>query len=230
MEPAFIQAEAPKDYVQFGAKGKELIDKYALAVKQGSLSFDRVPEVYKTAVYQKMITNKTDRAANTAFNVGLNAALLGLDPVGFIASTASQKGLAYANDALSGRNEYKVGDLLGYTPIMGTKYTAEHPLTAIGVDVLGGIGGGYIIRNLPQILTNIAQNGRAMVQNALRTTGLQRQTIIFPGKQQFGTVYQEGTKAAGKTGTVRASHVGGYSPVTSSKGSFGNQSSGNATY
>ena len=67
-----------------------------------------------------------------------------------------------------------------------------------------------------------------MIQNALRTTGLQRQTMMMPGNQTFGTVFQDGTKGLGKTGTVRAGYVGGYQPNSGIKALFKNQSSGNA--
>ena len=52
--------------------------------------------------------------------------------------------------------------------------------------------------------------------------------MMMPGNQTFGTVFQDGTKGLGKTGTVRASHIGGYQPNAGIKGSFKNQSSGNA--
>lgn len=56
-----------------------------------------------------------------------------------------------------------------------------------------------------------------MMQNAVASTGQQRQTMMYPGKDTFGTVYTSGTKGVGKTGTVRAGRVGGYSPNTSAK-------------
>lgn len=226
--PSFIQAEAPKDYINFGDKGKELIDKYALAVKQGNLSLDRVPEVYKTAVYQKMITNATDKAADTTFKVGLNAGAFMADPIGYGLSLASQKGLAYANDAISGRNEYGIQDLIDYTPIKGRDYAQRHPFKSALIDVASGVAGGTALRNLPNWISYVSQNGKGMIQNALRTTGLQRQTMMMPGNQTFGTVFQDGTKGLGKTGTVRASHIGGYQPNSGIKGLFRNQSSGNA--
>ena len=68
-----------------------------------------------------------------------------------------------------------------------------------------------------------------MMQNAVASTGQQRQTMMYPGKDTFGTVYTSATKGVGKTGTVRAGRIGGYSSNTSAKGVFNNQSSGNAT-
>lgn len=228
LQPSFIQVEAPKDYVNFGDKGKELIDKYALAVKQGNLSLDRVPEVYKTAVYQKMITNATNKVADTTFKVGLNTGAFMADPIGYGLSFASQKGIAYANDAISGRNEYGIQDLIDYTPIKGRDYAQRHPFKSALIDVASGVAGGTVLRNLPNWISYVNQNGRGMIQNALRTTGLQRQTMMVPGNQTFGTVFQDGTKGLGKTGTVRASHVGGYQSNSGIKGLFRNQSSGNA--
>lgn len=75
------------------------------------------------------------------------------------------------------------------------------------------------------------QNGRNAIQNAVSTTGLPRQTVQYPvaGKQQFGTVFQDGIKAVDKTGTVYAGRAGGYRPVVSDKGFFYNQSSGAPT-
>ena len=199
LQPSFIQAEAPKDYINFGDKGKELIDKYALAVKQGNLSLDRVPEVYKTAVYQKMITNATNKAADTTFKVGLNAGAFMADPIGYGLSLASQKGLAYANDAISGRNEYGIQDLIDYTPIKGRDYAQRHPFKSALIDVASGVAGGTALRNLPNWISYVSQNSRGISQNALRTTGLQRQTMMMPGNQTFGTVFQDGTKGLGKT-------------------------------
>ena len=149
LQPSFIQAKAPKDYINFGDKGKELIDKYALAVKQGNLSLDRVPEVYKTAVYQKMITNTTDKAADTTFKIGLNTGAFMADPIGYGLSLASQKGLAYANDAVSGKNEYGIQDLIDYTPIKGRDYAQRHPFKSALIDVVSGVAGGTVLRNLP---------------------------------------------------------------------------------
>lgn len=45
-------------------------------------------------------------------------------------------------------------------------------------------------------------------------------------KQDFGTVFQDGTKAIDKTGTVYFGKAGGYRPVVSNKGFYYNQSSG----
>lgn len=147
--PSFIQAEAPKDYVDFGRDGQQLIDNYTLAFKQGALSFDQIPDVYKTAVYQRNITMGTDEAAATIANIGFNAAAFMLDPVGYTLSLGAQKGIAYTADKISGRNEYGVGDLLDYTPIMGRSYAAEHPGAAAVVDFGAGIAGGTVLRNLP---------------------------------------------------------------------------------
>jgi hypothetical protein len=228
LNASFIQGEAPKDYARFGNKGKQLIDKYALAIKQGNLSLDNVPDVYKTAVYQKTITNSTDKAADVIFKTGLNTAAFLIDPIGYGLSAGAQKGIAYANDAASGRNEYGVGDLLSYTPIKGREYAQEHPFKAALIDTGSGIAGGAILRNAPRIINYIGQNIRAIMQNGLRTTGLQRQTMFMPGKQNFEVVFQDGTKGTGKTGTVKAGHVGGYHPNASPKGVFHNNASGNA--
>ncbi len=229
LQPSMVTAQAPQDYTEFGEAGQDLINKYALAVRQGKLKFDQVPKVYKTAVYQKMITNTTDKAAHTIFNAGLNTGLAMTDPIGYGLALASQKGAAYANDAASGRHEYGIGDLLDYTPVMGTQYAQENPGKSIMIDAGAGLAGGAALRNLPNWIRYVAQNGRGMMQNALRTTGMQRQVQMQPGNQTFGTVYTSGGKGVGKTGTVRAGHVGGYQPNASAKGTFGNQSSGNAT-
>lgn len=226
---AYIVADAPKDYIDFGEKGKDLINKYTLAIQQGNMSFDQVPDVYKTAVYQKAITNKTNSAANNLFNLGLNTSLFLLDPIGYGLGFGAQKGTAYIADRASGRNDYGIGDLFKYTPIVGRESAQKRPGRAVAIDVSTGAFGGAVLRNLPNWIRFIAQNGRGMIQNALRTTGLTRQTMMYPGNQTFGTVYKEGTKGANKTGTVRAGRTGGYKPNTSAKGTFKNESSGNAT-
>lgn len=225
--PSFIQAEAPQDYVDFGSKGQQLIDNYTLALKQGAMTFDQVPDVYKTAVYQRNITMGTNEAAATIANIGFNAAAFMLDPVGYTLSAAAQKGIAYASDRISGRNDYDASDLLGYTPIMGRRYAAENPGKAALVDFGAGLAGGTVLRNLPNWARWAMQNGRNAIQNAVSTTGLPRQTIQYPviGKQKFGTVFQDGISTVDKTGTVYAGNAGGYRPIVSNKGFFHNQSS-----
>ena len=223
-----ITTDAPTDYSDYGEAGKQLINNYALAVQQGAISLDNVPEAYRTAVYQRGITNATNKAANTTLKVGLNLGAFLLDPVGYTLSTVGQKGIAYTTDRTSGRNEYGTEDALGYTPIKGRQYASEHPAEAALIDAGAGIASGSLLRNLPNFIRGLGQNWRAMMQNAVASTGQQRQTMMYPGKDTFETVYTSGTKGVGKTGTVRAGRVGGYSPNTSAKGVFNNQSSGNA--
>ena len=224
-----ITTDAPRDYSDYGEAGQQLINNYALAVQQGAINLNNVPEAYRTAVYQRGITNVTNKAANTTLKVGLNLGAFLLDPIGYTLSTVGQKGIAYAADRASGRNEYGIEDALGYTPIKGRQYASEHPAEAALIDAGAGIASGGLLRNLPNFIRGLGQNWRAMMQNAVASTGQQRQTIMYPGKDTFGTVYTSGTKGVGKTGTVRAGRVGGYSPNVSIKGVFNNQSSGNTT-
>lgn len=225
-----VTANAPRDYIDYGAKGQELINNYALAVKQGKINLNKVPEIYREAVYQKMITNSTDKAANTIGKIGLNTGLFLLDPIGYTLSAGAQKGLAYINDAASGRNEYGIEDLFSYTPIKGTEYAEEHPVRSMLIDTGAGIAGGGLVRNIPNIWKNvkhIIQNARNAAQNAVSMTGLPRETLIFPdSKQTFNTVYRSGSKGSGKTGTVRAGgkNSGGFRANSSGKGTFGNKS------
>jgi len=101
LDAARVTAEAPEDYVDFGNKGQKIINNYAIAVKQGAISLNDVPEVYRTATYQKMITNSTDKAADRILQTGLNTALFLADPVGYSLGYAGQKAAAYANDRLN---------------------------------------------------------------------------------------------------------------------------------
>lgn len=224
-----VQANAPQDYVDYGERGQRMINNYALAVKQGAIDFNKVPKVYQNAVYQKMITNTTDKAADKILQTGLNTALFLADPIGYSLGYAGQKAAAYANDKASGRNEYGVEDILGYTPVKGTEYAAEHPIASVLTDVATGAVIGGAARNAGTII----RNARQAAQNAAATTGLEREILAYPiaGKSTFGSVFQSGTKGAGKTGTATAGGLksGGYHFNVSPKGLFNNAASGNTT-
>ena len=226
ISPAVVSADAPRDYVDYGERGRDLITNYARAIEQGALRFNQVPKEYQQAVYQRGITLKTDRAANNIFKTGLNTALFLTDPIGYTAGTLAQKGAAYANDAISGRNEYGLEDLVGYTPVMGREYAKENPMKAVAIDAATGILGGSAIRNAG----TVAENARQAFQNAAATTGIQRQTLSFPQfsttKGSFGHVYQDGVKGAGKTGSQYAGRASGYRPQISAKGTFNYSASG----
>ena len=225
LSAAQVSAKAPRDYADYGQRGQQMLDNYAIAVQRGDIQFKDVPEPYKQAVYQRGITLKTDDFARKTFNTGLNTALFLADPVGYTAGFAAQKGLAYANDRASGRNEYTAKDILGYTPVMGREYAEEHPVQAGIADVAAGVVGGGVIRNTG----NIISNARQAFQNAAATTGLERQVLSYPTatKGTFGTVYNSATKGVGKTGTMRMGRgASGYSPNVSTKGTFSNASSG----
>lgn len=228
LQPARINKNAPKNYIDFGEQGQQIITNYALALKQGKITLNEIPEVYRTPAYQKSITLTTDQAANMIAKTGINLGLFLTDPVGYVAGVTAQKGLAYANDELSGRNEYDIKDIFDYTPIMGTEYTDEHPYRSLLTDVVAGAIGGTALRNAPTIFSNTRQ----AAQNAINTTGLTRQTIPAPRESGrvsgFGSVFKEGSKTSGKTGTVRAGRPNGYTPNTSVKGVFSNEASGNS--
>lgn len=232
LDAARVTAEAPEDYVDFGDKGQRIINNYAIAVKQGAISLNDVPEVYRTATYQKMLTNSTDKAADRILQTGLNTALFLADPVGYSLGYAGQKAAAYANDRLSGRNEYGIGDVFNYTPVKGTEYASKHPVSSLLTDMATGAVIGGVARNAGTIGT-ILRNPRQIAQNAAATTGLEREVLAYPvaGKSNFGSVFQSGTNGAGKTGTVISGGMksGGYRSNVSSKGVFNHAASGNAT-
>lgn len=226
LTPSVVSAKRPRDFGDFSAASQKKINNYALAVRQGTISLNDVPESYRGATYQRIITLGTDKAAETIGKVGLNTALALSDPIGYAAGWAAQKGLAYANDAASGRNEYTAGDILGYTPVLGTEYAEEHPGAAIAADLASGAIGGTALRNVGSIARNVEQ----AAQNAAAVSGIERDVLSYPsvGKAKaFGTVYKSGTKGTGKTGTVRSARgASGYGPNVSAKGVFSNESSG----
>ena len=148
LNSSYVTANAPKNYADYGQQGQQKMDMYARAVKQGQMRFNDVPKEYQSAVNQRMITQGTDKFANHALNVGSNIAMLLMNPAAYTAGMLAQKGTAYTTDALSGRNEYGVGDVLGYTPVMGREYAQEHPGKAAAVDMATGIFGGSVLRNL----------------------------------------------------------------------------------
>lgn len=228
LQASHISASAPKNYVDFGNQGQQIATNYALALKQGKITLNEIPEVYRIPAYQKSITLTTDKVADIIAKTGLNTAMFLADPIGYTAGMMAQKGVAYANDKLSGRNEYGINNLLDYTPVMGTEYTEKHPYKSLFTDVAAGAIGGTALRNAPTIISN----ARQAAQNAVNTTGLTRQTIPVPQESGrangFGTVYKEGSKTAGKTGTVRAGRPNGYTSNTSAKGVFSNEASGNS--
>lgn len=151
LNSSYIVSDSPKNYAEYGNEGQQKIEKYARAVKQGKIKFNQVPKAFQSAVNQRMITFGTDKFANHALNVGGNIAMFLSNPLGYMAGVTAQKGGAYAIDKISGRNEYGVGDILGYTPVMGREYAQENPGKATAVDVATGIFGGGLLRNLKNI-------------------------------------------------------------------------------
>lgn len=151
LNSSYVVSDAPKNYAEYGDEGQQKIEKYTRAVKQGKMKFNNVPKAFQSAVYQRMITLDTDKFANHALNVGGNIALLLSNPLGYMAGMTAQKGGAYAVDKISGRNEYRIGDVLGYTPVMGREYAQSNPGKATAVDVATGIFGGGLLRNLKNI-------------------------------------------------------------------------------
>lgn len=230
IDAAKVIAQGPQDYVDYGELGKQLINNYALAVQQNGISLNQVPKQYQQAVYQKLITNGTDKAATGIANVGFNLAAFLANPIGYTTGVAAQKGFAYANDAISGRNEYGTEDLLGYTPIMGTKYAEEHPYKSMAID--------GAVTMLPVGLYNVGNflsaNGKTLVQNAMATANLSGvRSLEFPQINVGNTVksvFQSGIKGSGKSGnaTYRLG-VGGYRPVVSNKATFTHGASGTPT-
>lgn len=176
-----------------------------------------------------MITNSTDKAADRILQTGLNTALFLADPVGYSLGYAGQKAAAYANDRLSGRNEYGIGDVFNYTPVRGTEYASKHPVSSLLTDMATGAIVGGVARNAG----TIARNARQAAQNAAATAGMEREILAYPvaGRSNFGSVFQSGTNGAGKTGTVISGGLksGGYRFNVSSKGLFNHAASGNAT-
>ena len=232
LSPSYVSAEAPEDYIEYGDLGKKLIDNYALAVDQGAIKLNDVPEIYRTAVYQKMITNSTDAFARATVPVALNVGLFLANPIGYTLGTLAQKGTAYAVDKISGRNEYDSSDILKYTPVAGREYAEEHPVASGAIDVGTGIVGGTILRNSPQWINYLFQNGRGFIQNAIATTGIPRTTVTYPVKvsNKVQGVFQEGTKGLDKTGTVYAGQAGGYRPVIRIKNTFNHDASSAPTF
>lgn len=225
LNSSYVTANAPKNYADYGQQGQQKMDMYARAVKQGQMRFNDVPKEYQSAVNQRMITQGTDKFANHALNVGSNIAMLLMNPAAYTAGMLAQKGTAYTTDALSGRNEYGVGDVLGYTPVMGREHAQEHPGKAAAVDMATGIFGGSVLRNLknfanPAWRQTFSQAFKANAQNA---TGLSNGIVHENPVWQInkGNVFQAGTKGWGKTGNkVIGSPSGGWGPVFSAKATF----------
>lgn len=152
LNSSYITANAPRDYTDYGEQGRQKMDMYAYAVKQGKMKFNDVPKPFQTAVNQRMITQGTDKFANHAFNVGSNIAMFLANPAAYLAGTTAQKGTAYIVDKTSGRNDYGIEDMFNYTPIMGREYQAENPGKSAAIDVATGVFGGGLLRNLKNIV------------------------------------------------------------------------------
>lgn len=151
LNSSYVTAKAPQNYVDYGEQGRQKMDMYAYAVKQGKMKLSDVPKPFQTAVNQRMITQGTDKFANHAFNVGSNIAMFLANPAAYLAGTTAQKGTAYVVDKTSGRNDYGVGDVFNYTPIMGREYMAENPGKSAAIDIATGVFGGSLLRNLKNI-------------------------------------------------------------------------------
>lgn len=174
LNSTYVVSDAPKNYAEYGNEGQQKIEKYALAVKQGKIKFNQVPKAFQSAVNQRMITQGTDKFANHALNVGGNIAMFLSNPLAYLTGTLVQKGAAYTVDAASGRNEYGIGDVMGYTPVMGREYAQEHPGKAAAVDIATGVVGGTALRNIKNIVSSpLWKNfGKAFKANAANTVGL----------------------------------------------------------
>lgn len=220
-----VTANAPRNYADYGEQGRQKMDLYAYAVKQGKMKFSDVPKPFQAAVNQRMITQGTDKFANHAFNAGTNIAMFLANPAAYLAGTAAQKGTAYAADKVSGRNEYGVDDVLGYTPVMGREYAQEHPGKAAAVDMVSGVVGGSVLRNLKNIANPawrqaFSQAFQANAQNATGlTNGIVHENPVFQINK--GHVFQAGTKGFGKAGNrVAGSPSVGYKTMSVPNATF----------
>lgn len=230
LDAAVVTADAPENYVDYGEAGRRKIDAYATAVRGGQMRFNEVPEPFRTPVYQKMINQGTGEFAENALNVGINAGLFLLDPVGYTSGFAAQKGLAYGVDKISGRNEYDMGDFLGNTPIMGRQFQSENPITSATIDGLSGIVGGGLIRNARTLLNpNFYKSYLTNMKN-IGSSFVQRQQLPMPQisgvAPATGHVFKVGVKGVGKSGNaVRGNPSVGYRSITTPKVTFNHSAS-----
>ena len=132
---------------EYKEKGQDKITQYALAVNQGAMEFNQVPDAFKTAVYQRMNILENNKTANVIANTGANIGMFLLNPSAYLSGLLAQKGVAYTTDAISGRHEYNMGTVLGNTPVMGTNYQKENPGKSLLIDAATGIIGGTLLRN-----------------------------------------------------------------------------------
>lgn len=146
-----VKAKAPVEFSEYGPQGQEKLHNYALALRQGKIKMEDIPEPFRVAVGQEFINIGRDKVSDQVFNVGSNIAMFLANPLAYTAGTVAQKGTAYAADAISGRNEYGLGDALGFTPVMGREYAAENPGKSFAVDAVTGVVGGSALRNIPNI-------------------------------------------------------------------------------
>ena len=225
LNPSYVAAQAPRNYADYGEQGRQKIDMYAYAVKQGKMKFNDVPKPFQTAVNQRMITQGTDKFANHAFNTGVNIAMFLANPAAYLAGTTAQKGTAYVVDKTSGRDDYGVGDVFNYTPIMGRAYQAENPGKSAAIDIATGVFGGGLLRNLKNIANPawrqlFAQAAKSNLQN---TIGLFGQVVHENPIYNIvkGHIYQSGSKGFGKSGNwMRGNPSMGYRAVSTPKATF----------
>ena len=227
---AVVQADAPKNYVDYKQDGRRMLDSYATAVRNGQMRFNEVPEPFRTPVYQRMINQGQGEFAENALNVGINTGLFLLDPIGYTSGFLAHKGLAYGVDKISGRNEYDMGDFLGNTPIMGRQFQFENPITSATVDGLSGIFGGGLIRNARTLLNpNFYKSYLANMKN-IGSTFVQRQQLPMPQisgvAPATGHVFKAGTKGIGKSGNVvKGNPSVGYRSMFTPKATFNHSAS-----
>lgn len=225
LDTAVVTADAPENYVDYGEAGRRKIDAYATAVRGGQMRYDEVPEPFRVAVGQRMVTQGTGEFAGHAANVGFNLGMFFLNPAAYASGLMAQKGLAYGLDAASGRNDYDAGDFFNHTPVMGRQFYAERPIASTLIDVGTGMIGGGLIRNAKTLANPTFWKSYLSNMKNIGGTFAQRQQLPFP--QESGVISSGGSKFTsvikgfGKSGNaVKGSPSGGYKAVITPKGTF----------
>ena len=233
LDASVVTADSPKDYVDFGKEGQKTIDKYARSLNYKDITIDDIPKHLQVAVMQRSINLAQNNAADKAAKVGLNLGMFLTNPIGYISGVAAQKGAAYLNDRVSGRNEYDYSDVLNYTPVRGRKYAKDNPVKSTLTDMAVGASPSAL-KNIFNNSTQLATAFRNAANNAAGTAeamGINRISIPNVVKDiQKGHNYTSYSKGIGKSGNVvYKSTKNGYKPVLSNKGGYIHKASSNVS-
>lgn len=146
-------------YADLSSEDQAQVNAYAQALRDKKIKLNDIPEYYRNFANEQAIRNLTTEAVPYVLETGMAAGNL----PGFALGYGLQKGLAGATNIFRDKDErYSAKELLNpfeYTPITGRQFASEHPLAAIGTDVVATVATGRGLAALKAGIQNIQNAG-----------------------------------------------------------------------